>query len=90
MVARGAGPNAIGKDPTLAKQDDQPDEGALRDRILAFSRQFVQEPEEPTSEVVARRRHWLDAEGRPTRQGRELLQELEKQTGTRSIYRNMP
>ena len=62
------------------------DEQQTRDRILAFATQVGSSETAP--EETARKRGWLDGEGRPTEEGVKLLESLGDQVGTRSVYRS--
>lgn len=54
-------------------------------RILAFA-VHVGSPDTPPEET-ARARGWIDDDGRPTDEGREMLKSLGDQVGTRSVFR---
>ncbi len=59
-------------------------ETSLTQRILAFSA-HIGRPGDPAG--VARRRAWIDADGAPTIAGRELVEALEDQSTTRTVFR---
>ena len=60
-------------------------EYAPRDQILALAGQ-VGNPDTPPEET-ARNRGWLDADGEPTQEGIDVLENLADQAGTRSAFR---
>jgi glutamate synthase domain-containing protein 2 len=57
-----------------------------RTRILAFAG-HVGRDGGTGAEDVARRRNWLDAAGRPTEEGLELVEALSDQSRTRTVFR---
>lgn len=57
-------------------------------RIVAFARHCGNE--ESTPEAVARRRGWLDEAGAPTEEGAALLDALDEQEATRTVFRPLP
>ena len=64
-------------------QEEDPTE-----KILAFARHVGKEGDAP--ETVARNRAWIDAAGRPTDEGRELLRALDEQKANGAVYRLDP
>ncbi len=58
-----------------------------RTRILAFAGHFGRGDGGTAAEDVARRRNWLDAAGRPTEEGLELVEALSDQSRTRTVFR---
>lgn len=55
--------------------------------ILAFATHLAARPGGEAAEGVARDRAWLDQSGRPTPEGRRLLDALLAQRETRGTYR---
>lgn len=58
------------------------------DKILAFARHVGKEGDAP--ETIARNRGWIDAAGRPTDEGHELLRALDEQKAQDAVYRLDP
>lgn len=56
-----------------------------RARILGVAEQMGQ-PDTPATQT-ATTRGWLDKDGAPTDQGRQMLEDLDAQQGTRSVFR---
>lgn len=61
---------------------------SLATRILAFARHCGEGDSAPQD--TARRRGWLDPAGRPTDEGAALIEALESQDATRSVFRALP
>ncbi|RBI82865.1 hypothetical protein DRV85_17715 [Rhodosalinus halophilus] len=61
---------------------------SLASRILAFARHCGEGDGAPGD--TARLRGWLDAAGRPTDEGAALIEALESQDATRSVFRTLP
>ncbi|QFU07774.1 hypothetical protein PARPLA_02061 [Rhodobacteraceae bacterium THAF1] len=61
------------------------DQSETRARILAVAGQMGN-PATP-AEQTATSRGWLDADGTPTDDGRDMLEAMGEQTGTRSVFR---
>lgn len=59
-----------------------------RDRIVAFAKQCGAESRD--AEDVALRRGWLDADGNPTADGEALIEALDEQEATRTVFRSVP
>jgi hypothetical protein len=57
-------------------------------RLEAFAAQLAGESDESPVEA-ARSRGWLDENGEPTQEGRDLLQALDEQRQTRSALRGL-
>ena len=57
-------------------------------RIVAFARHCGGEDRAP--EAVARRRGWLDDHNVPTAEGARLLDALDEQEATRTVFRPLP
>lgn len=55
--------------------------------ILAFAHLIAGPAEHPLQAALSR--HWLEADGAPTRDGRDLLRALREQAATRSALRNI-
>ncbi|MDG4647422.1 hypothetical protein P6F26_03110 [Roseibacterium sp. SDUM158017] len=58
----------------------------IRSRILAFAA-HVGRSTASDAETIARRRDWIDAEGRPTTDGLALVAALGEQAQTRTVFR---
>jgi hypothetical protein len=56
-------------------------------RILAFAQHC--RGTDRSAEETARSRGWLDGEGWPTEDGRELIKALDEQDATRSVFRTV-
>jgi hypothetical protein len=56
-------------------------------RILAFAHHCG--AESSSAETVARRRGWIAEDGAPTDEGRELVEALDGQSATRSVFRTV-
>ena len=54
--------------------------------IIRYAAAMFGEKEVAAAEA-ARRQGWLDEEGRPTKAGRELVEAIADQKGTRSVFR---
>jgi hypothetical protein len=61
-------------------------EQTARTQILAFAG-HVGRSDGAEAEEIARRRNWLDAAGRPTGEGLELVEALSDQSQTRTVFR---
>ncbi len=59
---------------------------AMTGEILGFAQFFVHPVFDTTPFAVARRRRWIDADGRPTQDGVALVRALQDQSGTRTIF----
>jgi hypothetical protein len=55
--------------------------------ILSFARHLAERDGDENGLVAARRRNWIDAQGRPTQDGAELVCALREQGATRSVLR---
>ena len=64
------------------------DDAEITTRILAFARQCGSEQDE--AGAFARHRGWLEADGTPRREGRDLIAALDEQEATRSVFRTVP
>ncbi|MEE4117812.1 MAG: hypothetical protein V2I65_02230 [Paracoccaceae bacterium] len=64
------------------------DDSDIRTRILAFARHCGSEEDE--AEAFARHRGWIDADGTPRQEGRDLIEALDEQEATRSVFRGVP
>jgi hypothetical protein len=62
-------------------------ESEITTRIIAFAQHCGTGQREP--EAIARRRGWLDGEGWPTEDGRQLVAALDDQSATRSVFRTV-
>lgn len=56
----------------------------VKEQILALSRQMTRGGR-PVDH--AKRRGWLDESGRPTKEGRKLVDAMGDQSGTRTVFR---
>ncbi|MEX5729257.1 hypothetical protein Ga0609869_002610 [Rhodovulum iodosum] len=54
-------------------------------RIFGVTRHFMHPAERP--DQAARGRGWVDAWGRPTEDGRDLIDAMQDQESTRGVYR---
>lgn len=66
------------------------EEQKMTEEILAFAEKLTSEEGENSAEAIARRRDWIDPDGRPTDDGRDLLRALRDQEGTRGAFRLLP
>lgn len=60
---------------------------ATRERLLRFASQLATDQGEASARAVAVDRNWIDASGRVTRDGAQLVEALDGQMGTRSVFR---
>lgn len=56
--------------------------------IVGFARQLVGSGSGADPKAEAQAHGWLDASGKPTKDGHELIDSLTEQDGTRSVFRN--
>ena len=56
--------------------------------ILGVARTMGQVSDEDAAIAFAKERGWITAEGEPTATGREIVESLSEQTGTRTAYGN--
>jgi hypothetical protein len=70
----------------LGKETDMTDPIAAR--IIAFARHCGAAGTDP--DATARRRGWLDGAGRPTDEGHALIEALDEQEATRTVFRTLP
>ena len=56
----------------------------LKSQILTFAEHVGASDD---AETVAKRRGWLDDAGEPTEEGREVIEALGDQDGTRTVFR---
>ncbi len=64
-------------------------DGDVAHKILAVAEHLKDgEPPRPAFDV-ARERGWIDPEGEPTKDGRDLVAALGEQAGTRTVFRNV-
>lgn len=57
--------------------------------ILAFAKQLDGETATQSEFEIARARNWLDADGNPTAEGEALIEALDEQDKTRSVFRTV-
>lgn len=70
----------------MAQQTAQTQQSAV-EQIIAFAR-HIGRADDTTPEDRVQRRDWLDADGKPTEAGLDLLAALNDQGTTRTVFRS--